>query len=262
MAIDYAPMFGFSSVAAPAIFSVLYLCVLLWFIRQFAKHRAPVYKTLVFFCLIRLAAFTIRALLADSTSLSTTLGWFIADEILFGVGFFALLYSAYTLVLDRELIVGAPRADGVLPRLLRKRGLFRLALLAGIVLGLIGSGSSTYSSEAKSASTAIFLVLAVLQAILALSDVRAATAAVVQQSTLIGDRHAKILLCLISLLLVVREAFFTSVTLGNLALRKNELLWFELVALTEFLAVLCYAVPGLVPVEADETERDPLIAYA
>jgi len=42
----------------------------------------------------------IRAILAGSESAGENLSLLIADEILFGVGFFGLLYSAYTLVLD------------------------------------------------------------------------------------------------------------------------------------------------------------------
>jgi hypothetical protein len=39
--------------------------------------------------------------MAHSTSAGSNLNLFIVDQVLFGVGFFALLYSAYTLVLDR-----------------------------------------------------------------------------------------------------------------------------------------------------------------
>jgi hypothetical protein len=39
--------------------------------------------------------------MANSTSAGSNLNLFIADQVLFGVVFFALLYSAYTLVLDR-----------------------------------------------------------------------------------------------------------------------------------------------------------------
>ena len=51
--------------------------------------------------LVRVAAFTIRAILAGSESTGETLGLVVADEILSSVGYFSLLYSAYTLVLDR-----------------------------------------------------------------------------------------------------------------------------------------------------------------
>jgi hypothetical protein len=50
---------------------------------------------------VRVVAFALRAILINSKSLGENLNVFIADEIMFGVGFFALLYSAFTLVLDR-----------------------------------------------------------------------------------------------------------------------------------------------------------------
>ena len=42
-----------------------------------------------------------RAILIGSKSAGENENVFIADEVMFGVGFFALLYSAFTLVLDR-----------------------------------------------------------------------------------------------------------------------------------------------------------------
>jgi hypothetical protein len=50
---------------------------------------------------VRVVAFALRAILIGSRSLGKNLNVFIADEVMFGVGFFALLYSAFTLVLDR-----------------------------------------------------------------------------------------------------------------------------------------------------------------
>jgi hypothetical protein len=50
---------------------------------------------------VRVTAFIIRSVLASSSSAGENLGLLIGDEVLFGVGFFGLLYSAYTLVLDR-----------------------------------------------------------------------------------------------------------------------------------------------------------------
>ena len=47
------------------------------------------------------AAFVIRAILAGSESAGESLGLVIADGVLSAVGYFSLLYSAYTLVLDR-----------------------------------------------------------------------------------------------------------------------------------------------------------------
>lgn len=50
---------------------------------------------------VRIAAFVLRALIAGSDTAGQNLGLVIATSIIYGVGFFGLLYSAYTLVLDR-----------------------------------------------------------------------------------------------------------------------------------------------------------------
>jgi hypothetical protein len=50
---------------------------------------------------VRVVAFAIRAVLAGSESTAENLGVVIADEALFGIGYFSLIYSAYNLVLDR-----------------------------------------------------------------------------------------------------------------------------------------------------------------
>lgn len=57
---------------------------------------------------VRITAFVIRSLLASASSAGENLGLLIGDEILFGVGFFGLLYSAYTLVLDRWVSSSPP----------------------------------------------------------------------------------------------------------------------------------------------------------
>lgn len=51
----------------------------------------------------RVAAFVLRALLAAVTQDGENLRLFITYEILYNVGFFGLLYSAYTLVIDRSV---------------------------------------------------------------------------------------------------------------------------------------------------------------
>lgn len=53
------------------------------------------------FLLVRVTAFIMRAILAGSNTAGQNLGLLIGDQILFSVGLFGLLYSAYSLVLDR-----------------------------------------------------------------------------------------------------------------------------------------------------------------
>jgi len=54
------------------------------------------------------------------------------------------------------------------------------------------------------------------------------------------------ILLLVSLLLLVREAF-TTATINNPLKQNTENLWYPLLALPEILAVVLYATPGLVP---------------
>ena len=50
---------------------------------------------------VRVTAFVMRAVLAGSHSAGTDLNLVIGELVVYSVGFFGLLYSAYTLVLDR-----------------------------------------------------------------------------------------------------------------------------------------------------------------
>ena len=59
-------------------------------------------------------------------------------------------------------------------------------------------------------------------------------------------RHGNYILLAISLLLVVREAFATA-TVKNSAKQSNEHWWYPFLAVTELLAVILFATPGLVP---------------
>ncbi|KAJ7254944.1 hypothetical protein B0H12DRAFT_1218900 [Mycena haematopus] len=92
------------SVTAAAIFAVLFVPLGCWFVRQSKKHDVCVYhpdSLLCDFMPVRVTAYIMRAIMANSISEGSILNLFIADQVLFGVGFFALLYSAYTLVIDR-----------------------------------------------------------------------------------------------------------------------------------------------------------------
>lgn len=54
------------------------------------------------------------------------------------------------------------------------------------------------------------------------------------------------ILLVISILLLVREAFFTA-TADNLSQQNKEAIWYPLAVVTEFIAVALFASPGLVP---------------
>ncbi|KAF7329599.1 hypothetical protein MKEN_00222900 [Mycena kentingensis (nom. inval.)] len=278
--IDYTQVFGLHSIPAAVIFTVLYIPLLLWFVVQSVRNTTYVYIVLTVFCLMRIGAFVLRAILIGINSLHNSLNTFIVDQVLFGVGFFALLYSAYTLVLDREIVMNgdamskpssyaeATSRQPLIIRLTRNRHLFRIALMVAVALGVSGITSSTSSnpdkvetgSHLRKASTILFIVLTAIQALqtaLAFRDSRAqgyhhrhgASAA-----GAFGNRHGTYLLVLISLLLIIREVFLVAV-INDASRQNNEAFWYPFVALTELLAVCCYAVPGLVPPRAEVKRR-------
>ncbi|KAJ7142769.1 hypothetical protein C8R44DRAFT_827588 [Mycena epipterygia] len=229
--IDYAAAFGIHSVPAAAIFTAIYVPLGLWFIRQSIKNTTYVYIILTLFCAMRVTAFLLRAIMAHSSAQGSSLDLFIADQVLFGVGFFALLYSAYTLVLDRDVLAGGERGSLFSPNLLRNPHVFRSILTVGVALGIVGTVDSTSSNPSnvstgktlRKASTILFLVLTIVQ--------------------------------------VLQTAWFFrakgySVTLNDASKQNNEHLWYPLVALPEFLAVLCYSVSGLVPTRAELKAAD------
>lgn len=59
-------------------------------------------------------------------------------------------------------------------------------------------------------------------------------------------RYGNYILLVISLLLVVREAFATA-TVNDSAKQDNEHLWYPFLAVTEFFVVVLFSTPGLVP---------------
>ncbi|KAJ7766351.1 hypothetical protein DFH07DRAFT_737316 [Mycena maculata] len=265
---DYATDFGYHSVLAAVVFALVYLPIFLWFVFQSVKNTTYVYISLSVFCLMRVAAFGLRAVLIKSTSLGENLNVFIADEVMFGVGFFALLYSAFTLVLDREIMSGAGPTNNLPLKIMRDRRMFRVVLIIGIALGVMGISDSTSSNPSKAssgvtlhrASTIIFLVLTGIQALqtaLMFQTTRRTSYAHLS----FGDRHGNFILVLISIFLLVREVFMTA-TINNAGRQDEELLWYPFIAVPEVLAVICYAVPGLVPARSELKKLQADAEYA
>ncbi|KAJ7686937.1 hypothetical protein B0H17DRAFT_1070998 [Mycena rosella] len=253
--IDYAAAFGIQSTAAAGLFTALYLSLCFWFVRQSIRNTTYVYIILTLFCAMRVTAYIMRAIMANSTAQGSNLSLFITDQVLFGVGFFALVYSAFTLVLDRDIIAGGEPGSLFTLNLLRNTHAFRMILMVGVAMGIIGTIDSTHSDPSdvstghtlRKASTVIFLVLTVVQVVQTAWFFR--NTGYSKGSAPFGDRHGRYLLCVISLLMLIREVFLTA-TMNDASKQNNERLWYPLVALPEFLAVICYAISGLVPTRA------------
>ncbi|KAG7453246.1 uncharacterized protein BT62DRAFT_53761 [Guyanagaster necrorhizus] len=252
--INYADADGYSSLAAAIVFIVPYVPLCGLFILQCFRNLTYVRFVLILFCQIRIAAFTIRAILIASDSAGENLSLFIADQVLFGIGFFGLLYAAYSLVLDRELLSDEPPAKNIISRLGRNRMLFHLSLSTGVALGVAGTTiesndpTSSTGTTLRKASIAIFLVLTVLQACLTIALIMKENDDEYHtiHTKSFGEKHGSFILCAISFLLLVREIFLMA-TIDNTKTAANEHFWYPLVALPEVLAVTLYCAPGLAP---------------
>jgi hypothetical protein len=71
-----------------------------------------------------------------------------------------------------------------------------------------------------------------------------------------GSKHAGIIMTVVSILLLVREAF-SAATVNNLLKQNEEKLWYPLIAIPEVLVVLLFSSPGLVPDRKELAERVP-----
>ncbi|KAF8963767.1 hypothetical protein BDZ97DRAFT_1819087 [Flammula alnicola] len=262
--INYAKAFGLHSETAAIVFAILYTPLFGWYIRQSFARPTFVHFILVLFCAIRLTAFAMRAALISLDSAGQNLNILIADEVLFGVGFFSLLYSAYTLVLDLEIMSDRPESNNPIIRLTKNRFLFRLTLTAAVALGIVAISSKTNPPSKTDqilhkVSTIIFLALTILQAFQTLLLTRMEIEARGQEKHYnkpFGARHAMAILFLVSILLLVREAFVTA-TVNNSAKQNNEHFWYPLLAIPEILVALLFGTPGLVPRRDELQQRQP-----
>ncbi|KAF5318140.1 hypothetical protein D9619_012044 [Psilocybe cf. subviscida] len=269
--INFAKAIGFDSLAAAIIFTIIYVPLEGWFLLKSFTRPTYVHFALSFFCAIRIAAFALRAVLISSNSVGQNLNVLIADEILSAIGFFSLLYSAYTLVLDIELLSGREASRNPIIALTRNRRLFRVALIVAVALGIAGLSSSSSNSSTGSigsgsnstlhkVSTGIFVALTALQAfqtvILALEERRNRGYARSHPYESFGSKHAGIILTVMSILLLVREAF-SAATVNNFEKQNDEKLWYPLLATPEVIVVLLFGTPGLVPDRKELAERVP-----
>ncbi|KJA18843.1 hypothetical protein HYPSUDRAFT_168757 [Hypholoma sublateritium FD-334 SS-4] len=264
--INFAKAFGYHSLGAAIIFALLYFPLLAYFIFQSFARPTYVHFVMVVFCLIRIAAFSLRAVLVSIESEGQKLSLLIADQILFGVGFFGLLYSAYTLVLDIEIMLNRPESENPIIRLAKNRRLFRLALLIAVIL-VVSSTSSTNSDGTVSNSSktqhavgvAIFLVLTAVQAFQTLILAKMEIALSRQErraNERFGSRHAMSILLLASTLLLVRE-IFSIITVNDAAKQNTEHFWYPFFAVPEILVALLFTTPGLVPRREELQQRYP-----
>jgi len=173
--------------------------------------------------------------------------------------FFGILYAAYIMVLDRQIIKGTV-GGSPLSRITENRHLIRLALVAAVALSITGSVQANTSSQQstintgkhlKTISIIIFLVVAgllVVQTVFAtLAESRRGSK--VHSSLLPQGLH---ILLVVGLLFVVRETFL--LITNNKNTQYEEHLFYPFEAGTELAAVLLFLTPGLVPLKREVAE--------
>lgn len=269
--INYARYEGIEKSELPGaiIMAVVYLPLFILNVVRSIRNPTYVLIVLALFCAIRVTAFTLRAILAGSDTAGENINVYIAESVIYSVGFFALLYSAYSLVLDRMhmLRVSPMISDGplgIVMRIISNRRIIRLVLVVAVALG-IAAGSMTNSSNQSTLDTASTLRKASVYIFLA---VCACLVLVAGHLTLeemmsgsrnfdapIGRKYRIIVLLAIAFLCLIREAFYAA-TVNNLSKQDNARLWYPLSALMELLAVLLFAVPGLVPSRKEIMEAE------
>ncbi|KAG5351846.1 hypothetical protein C0989_004736 [Termitomyces sp. Mn162] len=154
--------------------------------------------------------------------------------------------------------------DPPMSRILRFHALYRLVTLSAIVIGSVGL-SQVYTSDDSnniSAGNSLYITSAVLFLVLIvylacqtvmLSRAEARSVDYSGAPTKFITRHGTYILMGISTLLFIREAYDLA-TARDRFRANNEHLWYPLLALPEILAVLLFAIPGLVPARVQRCE--------
>ncbi|OBZ65082.1 hypothetical protein A0H81_14930, partial [Grifola frondosa] len=270
-AINYAQIEGIHSLGGAIVFAIIYIPLFIFYVLRSIRYPTYVFIVLSLFCLIRTVSFILRAVLADSNAAGQNLNLVIAQEVLYNVGVFGVIYSAYTLALDRDILADtarifdrAPGPVKLISRIMHNRHMIRIILLVAVVLGIIGATDASSSNPStvntgnslRHASIYIFLVVSILLVIetfiLSVSESTSGRTRI--QGVPFGTSHGVYILSAIAGFILLREAFFAATT-NNPAQQINEHFWYPLAALPELFAVVLFAVPGLVPTR-DELAKE------
>ncbi|KAK7038184.1 hypothetical protein R3P38DRAFT_2904876 [Favolaschia claudopus] len=281
MATNYAQVLGIQNKWAPILFAVIYFLLMLWYLLQAARKHGWIYPFLAFFSLLRVISFSLRAAIASNhhnDAFSRSMA--IAYSVLYNVGYFSILFSAYRLLHDRRWMakINNAREKGRSSAPYRVMGgfhkgrLMELLLLLCVILGAVGVaftlgakvGRVNLGNRLTDASTYLFLaatVIVVLGSFLLIHLERSLRTSIATQ-TPIGTTTQHLILLLISALLLLRILFYAS-TVHQRANGQptptqqikqtaigNEHLWYPLAALAELLVVLLFLAPGLIPLRA------------
>jgi len=263
MAINYAQQVGIKSVPAAVLFAFAYIPFFALNAWKLKKGGGYVLLVLTLFCALRIVAFSLRAALASIPADGESLSLLVAQETVYSAGFFGLVYSAYSIVIDRQKVNGVYTARSVVARITGNLQVARLALVAAVTLGIVAGveqgitgnpAKQSLGNGLKIVSTIIFLVIALfllVQTFIGLKNEDGVKEPEKGYHGGFGHNHGMLLLLFIALLIAIKESFFT-VTLGDMSLQDNEALFYPFSAATELVAVMIFAVPGLTPTRAPE----------
>jgi len=258
---NYAKALLINSFGLALAFTLIYVPLLGVFVFKTIRNSTYVLWITTFFCQVRVVSFAMRALLAKSKSAGENFHLVLAQQVVYGVGFFGILYAAYIMVLDRQFI---KRTVGSSPlsKITENCHLIRLALLAAVSLSIAGSIQANTGSQQstintgkhfKTISIVIFLVVAgllVVQTVFATLAESRRSLDKKDQSSLAP--HRLHILLVVGLLFVVRESFLLAT--NNKITQYKEQLFYPLEACTELAEVLSFLTPNLIPLKHELAE--------
>lgn len=251
---NYAQAAGISSFGLALAFAGIYVPLLAVYVFKAIRNPTYVLWITAFFCQVRIASFGLRALVAKKESAAENRDIVLADLIIYGVGFFGILYSAYIMVLDRQ-VIKRTAGSSPLARITENRHLIRIALVIAVSLSITGSvqyytGSSDSTvNTGKHLKTIGIIIFLVVSGLLVVQTVFATAGE--SRSGAGGKDHSSLapyglhILLVAGLLFVVRETFLLVTNNKQTALQEHLFYPFE--ACTELAAVLLFLTPGLVP---------------
>ncbi|KAG8863272.1 hypothetical protein FRB96_008763 [Tulasnella sp. 330] len=261
---NYAQALGIHNKWAPILFAVLYFFLMIWYIIQIFRRHRSVYSGLAFFSAVRVVAYSLRAAMANNSKDAVNKNMAIAYEVLYSVGFFSILLSAYNLMHSRDRLAKFQQTGKKASNMFHRSRIMHLLLFIAVVLGTVGIvyalgnfGHNGLGNGLNSASTYIFLVVMVIIAVLTVLLIMLERSLRTNNSPAIGANHHHLILIIIGVLLLLRTLFYAATVHNRLngstpaqGAQGNEKLWYPLVALTELLVALLFLTPGLVPLRS------------
>ncbi|KAH8798497.1 hypothetical protein DL96DRAFT_1639566 [Flagelloscypha sp. PMI_526] len=245
---NFAQLGGFHSLVAANIFAALYVLLSGWFIFGFIRHQTRVTATMGIFSLARCAAFVIRALMIEGQG-DTSRGLFTAVQVLFNVGFFAIIGGAFEAI----IVAMEKRPDTHRPSLekliLQRQRIIRLVLTAALALSIVATVKTVEgdlgASTLATISSIIFVIVTVWVTFTSWINLQNAHSG--------AQKQMSMLLVGISLLLVARQMFM-AVTVSNASVRLNEAYWYPFSEIPALFAVSGFAAVGIVKAKGKKHE--------